>query len=108
MTTRAQEGHAVPPEVPPPGGYVIGIQEVYQELRDLGLRLQEYIGRQDAQLATVQLRLTNAERDLAELQAQLEAERGQRAATHRQAVFAVLSSLLFPLLVALVTAALIR
>ena len=84
--------------------HVIGIPELYQEMRSLGDKLVDYINRQDIQSTSQNHQIDELRRDLDELKLKLEGEQIRRATATRQAWMATLSSFLFPILVIVVSA----
>ena len=84
--------------------HVIGIPELYQEMRSLGDKLTDYINRQDVASNTAAHQIDELRRDLDDLQVRFESEQVRRANTTRQAWMATLTSLVFPVVVAVVVA----
>ncbi|GGM64935.1 hypothetical protein GCM10012275_39300 [Longimycelium tulufanense] len=82
-----------------PPGYTIGIPEVYAEIRGLSTQLTAYINRQDLAMNSVQHNLREAQRDIEELRARLDAEQARRTTTNRQVALAILTSFALPILV---------
>lgn len=85
----------------------IGMAELYQELRSLGDKLSDYMNRQDVESNTLQHRVGEVEKDLAEMKSRQEAEAVRRSNTSFQIKMAIATALVFPILVAVVTALLI-
>jgi hypothetical protein len=85
----------------------IGMTELYNEIRTLSERFTEYIGRHGVESTSVNHRINELERDLAEVKADLKAEHVRRSNTAWQMKLAVASSLIFPIIVAIVTALLV-
>lgn len=83
----------------------IGMTELYQEIRSLGDRLTEYINRQDVTSSTQNHRITELEKDFAELKSRHEAEEVRRSNTNFQIKMAFLTAFVFPIVVGVVIAA---
>lgn len=82
----------------------IGITELYNEIRSLSERFTEYMSRHGVESTSVNHKITDLEKDLAEVKADLKAEAVRRSNTAWQMKLAVASSLIFPIIVAVVTA----
>jgi len=85
----------------------IGIPELYNEIRGLSDRLTEYMGRQGVESAQFALKIGELEKDLQELKSEQKAEAIKRGSQTWQLKLAVATSLIFPLIVAFVTALII-
>ncbi len=85
----------------------IGMTELYQELRSLGDKLSEYMNRQDVESNTLRHRVDELDKDLTELKSNLQAETVRRSNTNFQIKMAFATSLLFPILVAVIVALMI-
>lgn len=88
-------------------GYKIGIPELYQEIRSLGDRLQEYINRQDVTSTTQSHRIAELEKDFSDLKSKQEAEAVRRTNTNFQIKMAFLTAFIFPIVVGVVVGLLI-
>lgn len=82
----------------------IGMTELYQELRSLGDKLSDYMGRQDVESNSLSHRVAELEKDLAEVRSKHEAEEVRRSNTSLQIKLAIASSFIFPILVMVVGA----
>lgn len=82
----------------------IGMTELYTEIRGLSERLTEFMGRQGVEYTQLSLKVIELEKDLAELKADLRDESVKRSSQSWQLKLAVITSLVFPLIVAFVTA----
>lgn len=82
----------------------IGMTELYQELRSLGDKLSEYMNRQDVESNTLGHRVAELEKDLTELKHAQEAEKVRRSTTSFQVKMAIVTSFVFPILVAVIVA----
>jgi hypothetical protein len=80
----------------------IGMTELYTEIRSLGDKLSEYINRHDVESATQGHEIMELRKDLTTLEGKFEYETQLRQTSSRQAVWAILTSLVFPVLVAVV------
>lgn len=80
----------------------IGIPELYQEIRSLGDRLADFANRQDVTSSTHTHKISELEKDLAEIKAKQEAESVRRSNTNFQIKMAFLTALIFPILVIVV------
>lgn len=78
----------------------IGMTELYTEIRSLGDKLSEYINRHDVESATHTHEIAELRKDLTALEMKFESEQVRRASTSRQALWAILTSLVFPVIVA--------
>lgn len=85
----------------------IGMTELYQELRSLGDSLSKYMNRQDVESSTFRHRIEELEKDLTEMKSKQEAESVRRSNTNFQIKMAFATSLLFPILVAVIVALMI-
>lgn len=82
----------------------IGITELYNEIRSLSERFTEYMSRHGVETASTGHKIAELEKDLTEVKADLKAEAVRRSNTAWQMKLAVASSLVFPIIVAVVTA----
>lgn len=82
----------------------IGMTELYQELRALGDNLSKYMNRQDVESSTLKHRVEELEKDLNEMKSTQQAETVRRSNTNFQIKMALATSLLFPILVAVIVA----
>lgn len=80
----------------------IGMTELYTEIRGLSERLTEYMSRQGVESAQFSLKIGELEKDLTELKSELRAESMKRSTQSWQLKLAVITSLVFPLIVAFV------
>jgi len=78
----------------------IGMTELYTEIRSLGDKLSEYINRHDVESATFGHEITELRKDLTALEVKFESETQRRQTSSRQALWAILTSLVFPVIVA--------
>jgi len=85
----------------------IGMTELYNEIRQLSERFTEYASRHGVESTSMNHKISELEKDLAEVRADLKAEGVRRSNTAWQMKLAVASSLIFPIIVAIVTALLI-
>jgi hypothetical protein len=83
-------------------GYNIGFPELYGELRQVSDKLADYMSRHDLASMSQEHRLTEAIRDLEEMQNQVKTEKIQREALRKQYQMAMLTSFIFPILVMVV------
>lgn len=81
----------------------IGMTELYNEIRSLSERLTEYMSRQGVESAQFSLKIIELEKDLGELKSEVRSETVKRSTQSWQLKLAVVTSLIFPLLVAVVT-----
>lgn len=81
----------------------IGMTELYNEIRALSDRFTEYTSRHSVESTSVNHKIGELEKDLAEVRADLKAEGIRRSNTAWQMKLAVASSLVFPIIVAVVT-----
>jgi hypothetical protein len=86
----------------------IGMTELYQELRSLGDKLSDYMGRQDVESNSLTHRVGELEKDLTEMKSKQEADAVRRSNVSFQIKMAFASSLIFPILVAVVVALLMK
>lgn len=77
----------------------IGMTELYTEIRSLSDKLSEYVNRQDVQTTSHGHEIVELKKDLTDLTARFEAEQLRRANTARQAFWAIMTALVFPILV---------
>jgi hypothetical protein len=86
------------------GGNVhsIGMTELYTEIRSLGDKFSEYINRHDVESSTHAHQIADLRVDLTALEVKFEAEQLRRTLASKQAFWAILTSLVFPVLVALI------
>lgn len=82
----------------------IGMTELYQELRSLGDKLSDYMGRQDVESNSLSHRVSELEKDHAEMRSRQEAEEVRRSNTSFQIKLAFATSFIFPILVMIVGA----
>lgn len=82
----------------------IGMTELYQELRSLGDKLSDYMGRQDVESNSLIHRVSELEKDLAHMESRHEAEEVRRSNVSFQIKLAFVTSLVFPILVMVVGA----
>lgn len=80
----------------------IGMTELYQELRSLGDKLSDYMGRQDVESNTLTHRVTELEKDLTAMQSRHEADEVRRSNVSFQIKMAFATAFLFPVLVVVV------
>lgn len=80
----------------------IGMTELYTELRSLGDKFSDYINRHDVESATHAHELFELRKDLGNLEADFKAETLRRELSSKQALWAILTSLVFPVVVAVV------
>lgn len=85
----------------------IGMTELYNEIRALSDRFTEYTSRHGVESTSINHKIGELEKDLAEVRADLKAEAVRRSNTAWQMKLAVASSLIFPIIVAVVTALLL-
>jgi hypothetical protein len=85
----------------------IGMTELYNEIRALSDRFTEYASRHGVESASMTHKISELEKDLTEVKADLKAEAVRRSNTAWQMKLAVASSLVFPIIVAIVTALLV-
>ncbi len=85
----------------------IGITELYNEIRTLSERFTAYMSQHGVESASTSHKILELEKDLAEVKADLKAEAVRRANSAWQMKLAVASSLIFPIVVAVVTALLL-
>jgi hypothetical protein len=81
----------------------IGMTELYTEIRGLSERLTEFMSRQGVESAQLSLKVIELEKDLGELKSDLRSETVKRSTQSWQLKIAVITSLIFPLIVAVVT-----
>jgi hypothetical protein len=79
----------------------IGMTELYTEIRSLGDKMTDYINRHDVESATFGHEITELRKDLTQLEGKFEYETQLRKNSSKQAVWAILTSLVFPVVVAL-------
>lgn len=82
----------------------IGITELYNEIRALSERFTEYMSRHSVESTSMNHKVSELEKDLAEVKADLKAEHVRRSNTAWQMKLAVASSLIFPIIVGVVVA----
>ena len=80
--------------------HAIGMSELYAEIRSLGDKLSEYMNRHDVEASTHTHEIAELRKDLTELEKKFETETLRRATASRQAIWAILTSLVFPVVVA--------
>lgn len=80
----------------------IGMTELYTELRGLNDKFSEYIHRHDVESSTMSHEVVELRKDLTTLEAKFENETQRRAVASKQAFWAILTSLVFPVVVAVV------
>jgi len=78
----------------------IGMTELYTEIRSLGDKMTDYINRHDVESATQGHDIAELRKDMTTLEGKFEYETQQRKSLSRQAIWAILTSLVFPILVA--------
>lgn len=83
-------------------GYKIGFVELYTELRQLGERLSEFMGKQTVQSNSMDHRIEDLAKDLVEMQEKMEAEKLQRDQLVKQFWLSILTSLVLPIGVLLI------
>lgn len=83
-------------------GYNIGFPELYGEVRQLADKLAEYMSRRDLAASSQEHRLVEAIKDLEELRARIDTEKLQRENLRRQYQMAMLTSVIFPIVVMVV------
>lgn len=76
----------------------IGIPELYGEVRIIGDKLTEYINRQDVQSTSLGHRVSELEKDLAEVKASQQADKAEKKAFSRQLWLSTLTALFFPII----------
>lgn len=76
----------------------IGIPELYGEVRIIGDKLTEYINRTDVQSTSQGHRISELEKDLAEVKACQQAEKTEKKAFSRQLWVSTLTALFFPII----------
>lgn len=81
----------------------IGMTELYTEIRTLSERLTEYMSRQGVESAQFALKIGELEKDLAKLESEIKTEAVKRSSQSWQLKLAVITSLIFPIIVAGVT-----
>ena len=86
----------------------IGMTELYTEIRSLSERLTEYMSRQGVESAQFALKIGELEKDLAKLESDIRTESVKRSSQTWQLKLAVATSLIFPLIVAFVTALILK
>lgn len=79
----------------------IGMTELYTEIRSLGDKFSDYINRHDVESSTHGHQITDLRADLTVLETKFEAEQLRRSLASKQAFWAILTSLVFPVIVAL-------
>lgn len=79
----------------------IGMTELYTEIRSLGDKFSEYINRHDVESSTHKLQIADLRSDLTVLEAKFEAEQLRRTMASKQAFWAILSSVVFPVMAGL-------
>lgn len=82
----------------------IGMAELYQELRSLGDKLSDYMGRQDVESNSLVHRVSELEKDLAHMESRHEAEEVRRSNVSFQIKLAFATSLIFPIILMVVGA----
>lgn len=82
----------------------IGITELYNEIRALSERFTEYMSRHSVESTSMSHKVSELEKDLAEVKADLKAEHVRRSNTAWQMKLAVSSSLIFPIIVGIIVA----
>lgn len=82
----------------------IGMTELYTEIRTLGDKLTDYINRHDVESSKHAHEIAELRKDLTALEVKFETETLRRATASKQAFWAILTSLVFPVLVAVVVA----
>lgn len=82
----------------------IGMTELYQELRSLGDKLSDYMGRQDVESNSLTHRVAELEKDLTEMKSRHEAEEVRRSNVGFQIKLTLATSLIFPILLMVVGA----
>lgn len=80
----------------------IGMTELYNEIRSLSERFTEFTNRQGIESAQFNHKISELEKDLAEMKSELKAESIRRSTQGWQLKMAFLTSVLFPILVAVV------
>lgn len=80
----------------------IGMTELYTEIRNLGDKLSDYINRHDVESSTHAHQINELRNDLTTLENKFETETLRRTMASRQAFWAILTSLVFPVVVAVV------
>lgn len=80
----------------------IGMTELYTEIRSLGDKFSDYTNRHDVEASTRTYMIADVRADLTALEIKFETERVNRAAASKQAFWAILTSLLFPIIVGIV------
>lgn len=78
--------------------------ELYQEIRSLGDKLSDYMGRQDVESNSLAHRVGELEKDFTDMRARHEAEAVRRSNTSFQIKLAIATSFFFPILVMVVGA----
>ncbi len=78
----------------------IGMTELYTEIRNLGDKLSDYINRHDVESSTHAHEIAELRKDLTALETKFELETQRRQTSSRQALWAILTSLVFPVIVA--------
>lgn len=82
----------------------IGMTELYNEIRSLGDKFSDYVNRHDVEASTHALLIADLRVDLAALEVKFEAERLSRVTASRQAFWAIMTALVFPVAVGIIVA----
>lgn len=85
----------------PTNGYVIGIKEVYTELKEISSKLAALAENVNLRVAGLEFKQQEAEKKLTEIQADMEQAHRDRINTNRQFILALVTSLVLPVLVGL-------
>jgi len=85
----------------------IGMTELYTEIRSLGDKLGDYINRHDVESSTHAHQIADLRNDLTALEVKFEAERLSRVTASRQAFWAIMTALVFPVVVGVTVALLL-
>ena len=78
----------------------IGMTELYTELRGLNDKFSEYIHRHDVESSAISHEVVELRKDLTALEGKFENETQRRTLASKQAFWAILTSLVFPVFIA--------
>ena len=81
----------------------IGMTELYNEIRGLGDKFTEHTSRQGVESAQTNHRVSELEKDLTEVKADMKAEAIRRSTQGWQLKMAFITALVFPILIAVLT-----
>jgi hypothetical protein len=80
----------------------IGMTELYTEIRSLGDKFSDYTNRHDVEASGRGHDIVELRKDLTALEVKFENETQRRQTSSKQALWAILTSLVFPVVVAVV------